>query len=83
MKALGYMIFVFGLIVCLYGEARFLVVTRNRSSFWFFGCLFVPPLDLLFIVLNPRTTAKPLGLSLLGIVMAGLGNSMAGLEWPK
>ncbi len=31
-----------GLIVGLYGEVRFLVVTYNRNLWWFFGCLFAP-----------------------------------------
>jgi hypothetical protein len=69
MVALGNIIFVLGVIVCLYGEARFLAVARNRSDFWFLGCLFLPFADWLFLSLNFRTAFKPFLLTLPGLIL--------------
>ena len=82
MAGVGYILLVLGLIACLYGQIRFLVVAYNRSLWWFFGCLFVPFVDWVFLFLNFKATVKPLGLSLLGLLMAGLGAWMAGVVWP-
>jgi len=82
MVALGYMLLVLGLMVWLYGQARFLVVAYHRNLWWFFGCLFVPLVDWLFLFLNFKTTVKPFGLILLGLIVAGLGGSMAAVVGP-
>ena len=68
-----------GVIVCLYGQVRFLVVAYNRNLWWFFGCLFVPLVDWIFFFLNLKATIKPFALSLLGLLLAGLGAWMAGV----
>jgi hypothetical protein len=69
MTAFSQLILVLGLIVYLYGQIRFLVAAHNRSDFWFFGCLFVPLVDCLFLLLNFRATVKPFALSLLGLIL--------------
>jgi hypothetical protein len=81
MAILGYMLLVLGLIACLYWQLRFLVVAYNRSLWWFFGCLFVPLVDWIFLCLNFKAAAKPFGLSMLGLLVAGLGGWMAGVDW--
>jgi hypothetical protein len=83
MVLLGYILLAFGLIVGLYGEVRFLVVAYNRNLWWFFGCLFVPLVSWVFLLLNFKATIKPFGLSLLGLLLAGLGCWMAGVVWPR
>jgi hypothetical protein len=82
MTTLGYILLVLGLIACLHWQVRFLVVAYNRSLWWFFGCLFVPLVDWIFLFLNFKATAKPFGLSLLGLLVAGVGGWMAGVAWP-
>ena len=82
MVALGYIVLVLGLIVWLYGQARFLVVAYKRNLWWFFGCLFVPLVDWLFLFLNFKATLKPFGLILLGLTTAVVGGSLAGVAWP-
>jgi len=83
MTPLGYVLLVVGLIVSLYGEVRFLAVAYNRNLWWFFGCLFVPLVAWVFLLLNLKATIKPFGLSLLGLVVAGLGCWMSGVVWPS
>jgi FtsH-binding integral membrane protein len=82
MMLLGYVLLVVGLIVGIYGDVRFLVVAYNRNLWWFFGCLFVPLVSWVFLFLNLKATIKPFGLSLLGLLLAGLGGWMAGVVWP-
>lgn len=82
MIAIGYILLVLGLAVGFYGNIRFLVVAWNRNLWWFFGCLFVPFVDCVFLLLNLRATIKPFALSLLGLIVAGLGSWMAGVVWP-
>ena len=69
MTAFGDIMFVVGLIAYLYGALRFLVLARNCSDFWFFGCLFLPFVDWLFLSLNFQTTVKPFILILLGLIL--------------
>jgi len=83
MVVVGYTLLALGLIVCFYGQLRFLVVAYNRSFWWFFGCLFVPLVVWLFLFLNFRTTVKPFGLSVLGLIVAGLGGWMTDVDWPR
>jgi len=82
MAPIGYMLLVLGSIVWLYGQVRFLVVAYNRNLWWFFGCLFVPLVDWVFLFLNLKATVKPFGLSLLGLIVAALGCWMSGIVWP-
>lgn len=82
MALLGYILLVAGFMVGIYGEVRFLVVAYNRNLWWFFGCLFVPLVAWVFLCLNLKATIKPFGVSLLGLVLAGLGCWMSGVIWP-
>ena len=81
MAILGYILLVVGLIASFYGQIRFLVVVYNQSLWWFFGCLFIPLVDLVFLFLHFKAAAKPCGMSLLGLLMAGAGGWMAGVGW--
>jgi hypothetical protein len=83
MIVLGYILLAVGFIGCLYWQVRFLVLAYNQSLWWFFGCLFVPFVDWFFLFLNFRAAVKPFGLSLLGLLVAGLGGYMAGIVWPS
>ena len=82
MAIIGYTLLVVGLIASFYWQLRFLVVAYNQSLCWFFGCLFVPLVDLLFLCLHFKAAAKPYGLTLLGLLVAFVGGWMAGVAWP-
>jgi hypothetical protein len=83
MVSLGYILLALGFIIGLYGEIRFLVAAYNRNLWWFFGCLFLPFVGWVFLLLNLKTTVKPFALSLVGLIVAGLGSWMAGIHWPS
>jgi hypothetical protein len=78
---LGHILLVVGLTTALAGYAMFLAVVFNRSLWWFFGCLFIPFVDVVFLVLNFKFTAKPFGIAVLGLVVAGLGDYLTGNIW--
>lgn len=76
----GYALLVIGVIACLYGQIRFLVVAYNKNLWWFFGCLFVPLVDWIFLFLNLKATVKPFAISLVGLIMAVVGACLAGIH---
>jgi hypothetical protein len=82
MMSLGYILLGLGFVIGLYGEIRFLVTAYKRNLWWFFGCLFLPVAGWVFLALNLKATIKPFALSLIGLVIAGLGARMAGIDWP-
>lgn len=83
MVIIGYILVVLGVIVCLYWQIRFLVIAYDRGIWWFFGCLFVPFVDWVFLFLNFKASRKPFGLSMLGLIVASLGGWLAGFATPS
>jgi hypothetical protein len=83
MMSFGYILLALGFIIDLYGEIRFLVAAYNRNLWWFFGCLFLPVVGWVFLLLNLKATVKPFALSLLGLIVASLGSWIAGIDWPR
>ena len=77
---IGYILVIAGFISTIYWQLRFLVVAFNCSLWWFFGCLFVPVGDLLFLVFHFKVAKKPFILSWLGLIVFGLGIWMAGIK---
>jgi hypothetical protein len=82
MIIVGHILLVLGLVFALAGNVMFLAVAFRRSLWWFFGCLFIPLVDIVFLLLNWKATARPFGIAALGLLIAGLGAWMAGVEWP-
>jgi hypothetical protein len=82
----GQTLLALGLLVALAGDVMFLAVAFRRSLWWFFGCLFgclfIPLVDIGFLLLNVKATAKPFGIAVLGLLIAVLGDWMAGVVWP-
>jgi len=82
MIVIGYILLVLGCFAGLYWQLRFLAIAYRRSAWWLFGCLFLPFVDWIFLFLNFRATRKPFGLSLAGLIIAGLGAWMVGVVGP-
>lgn len=76
------MLFFLGLLIALAGEVGFLVVARKHGPAWFRGALFLAPVWLLFCVLNLKRTWQPVAVALIGMVMAGFGCWVAGVDFP-
>jgi len=59
MNILGNILLVIGCIVGLAGDVMFLNVVYRRSLAWFFGCLFLPFVDDVFLLMHWRAAWKP------------------------
>ena len=44
----GYILLVLGVVASIVGEIMFLTVAFKRSLLWFFGCIFIPLVALIF-----------------------------------
>lgn len=80
MTNVGFMLLFFGAVAAITAEFILLSLAFKRSLFWFLGCLMFPLLWLPFFCLNPKPTAKPLGILLLGLSTAYVGCRLAGIE---
>jgi hypothetical protein len=78
---IGYCLFAFGCVIGLTGDIRFLVITYRHGFGWFFVCLFVPMGGLIFFLLFPKESWKPIALSCGGFVIALLGYWMGGIDF--
>jgi len=76
----GYILLVLGVVASIVGEIMFLTVAFKRSLLWFFGCLFIPLVALIFFFLNMKATIKPFAMAWLGAIVAFYGAYMAGLS---
>lgn len=81
MTAVAYILFGLGCILGLIGDLRFLVVAYRQGLFWFFGCLFLPFVNLAFLALNFRQTWRPALLSTVGFIVAGIGYWAGGFDF--
>lgn len=82
MMALGYILFYVGCVVGLGGYGVLLVTARKHGWAWFWGCLFLPVIGLIFFLLNVKATWKPFVAALVGLLLAAGGSQLAGIVWP-
>lgn len=80
MILLGSILFGIGCIMSLVGDMKFLVVAYRRNFLWLFGCLFLPLVGLIFFLLNVRETLRPVVLSTVGFLIAGVGYWAGGFD---
>ena len=81
MYVLGYILLAVGVIIEIAGTVMFLVVAYKRSLWWFFGCLLVPLVSLVFFCLNFKATIRPIGLQIVGLLLAAIRCHVAGVIW--
>ena len=81
MATVGYILLFVGCIGALAGEFMLLGLAFKRSLLWFFGCLIFQVLWFAFFCLNPKTTAKPLGILLIGVLTMYFGCHLTGTEF--
>ena len=70
MEILAIILVVIGIILSLIGSIWFLVESFRANIWWGLGCLFVPFVDLIFLITHWNVAAKPFGISVLGGVIA-------------
>ena len=68
MEGLAAFLFVISICLWAFGGIWFLIVTFQESVGWGLGCLFVPFVSLIFLILHWDVAKKPFLVSLLGTV---------------
>ena len=81
MTTAGYILFWLGMIVGLVGDLMFLAVVFRKSLLWFFGCLLVPLVGLIYFLFNTKQTWKPVLISYAGLLIAGIGYWLGGFSF--
>lgn len=66
MEILALILLVAGIVISVIGGIWFLVVAFCESIFWGLGCLIIPFVSLIFLLLHWREAAKPFIVSLIG-----------------
>ena len=69
METLGMVLLAIGAIVSLIGGIWFLVVAFRASVWWGLGCIFIPFVSLVFLIMHWGEAAKPFFVSLLGAAL--------------
>ncbi len=76
MEVIGMMLFGVGLIMGLIGGIWFLVVAFQENVLWGLGCLFVPFVSLIFLIMHCDKAGKPFLIQLAGVVPMVAGVAM-------
>jgi hypothetical protein len=69
MATLGMIIWIIGAIISVIGGIWFLVVAFRQTIWWGLGCLFIPFVSIIFLIIHWGDAAKPFFVSLLGVVI--------------
>ncbi len=78
MEAIGLILVVLGGIVAVIGGLWFLLVAFQESVLWGVGCLFVPFVSLIFLIMYWDNAGKPFLVQLAGAVPMVLGIVLMG-----
>lgn len=65
-----------GAIAAIIGGIWLLVVAFQKSILWGLGCLVIPIVGLIFVVMNWEEAKKPFGLEVLGAIIMVVGSML-------
>ena len=81
MVVAGYILAVLGFIACLAGEIKMLAISYRHGFGWLLACMLMAPLCwLLLLMIDFKSMSKPFGLTILGILAAGIGSVLIGIK---
>ena len=75
---IGMLLFVVGMIISCIGGFWFLIVTFQESVLWGLGCLFVPFVSLIFLIMHWDRAGTPFIIQLTGCVPMFAGAFLMG-----
>lgn len=82
MEILGMILLVIGVLISAVGSIWLLIEAFQESILWGLGCVFVPFIPLIFLVMHWSKCAKPslimlvgTALGIIGVVLVGIGNA--------
>ena len=73
MQIIGTILLALGGITCLVGGIWFLVVAFQESVLWGLGCLLVPFVAIIFLIMHSDKALKPFLVQLVGLLPYGAG----------
>jgi len=77
----GYILTVIGCIASFVGELKMLAISYRRGFGWLLFCLLLAPVCwLLLLLVDFKATARPFALAVFGLIAAGIGAYMAGID---
>ena len=79
MEIIGMILMAIGGIIAIVGSIWFYIVAFSESIWWGLGCLIVPFVSLIFLIMYISDAGKPFLVSLGGGVLMGLGVVLAGM----
>ena len=74
MGILAILLMIAGFIALLVGGIWFLVESFRESIWWGLGCLFISPIQFIFLFVHWGVAAKPFGLQILGFILLFTGS---------
>jgi hypothetical protein len=77
----GYLIFLFGCLVALFGQVLLLTAAYRRGVIWLLACILIPLVSFIFFLLHIRETWKAVALQIIGLLIAGVGYWAGGLDF--
>jgi len=78
MAIAGYVLMGIGAIVALVGGIMFLIAAFRASIWWGLGSMFVPFVNLIFLITHWATARRPFFIQLGGVVLMFVGVALAG-----
>jgi hypothetical protein len=75
---MGMILMILGVILAIVGGIGILIVAFRESVGWGIGCLILPIVSLVFVVMHWEETKKPFLLNLAGTILAVVGGVMSG-----
>lgn len=78
MELLGSALSFIGLVIAFIGGIWFLIVAFNESILWGIGCLLVPFVSIVFLIMNFDESKKPFFINLGGIILVVIGMFLSG-----
>jgi len=78
MSTIGLIFLVIGAIISLVGGIWILVLAFQESVLWGLGCLFVPLVMLIFVIMFWNKASRPFLIYLGGVLVILLGMAMGG-----
>jgi hypothetical protein len=77
----GYILVAVGSIACFFGQIRLLAIAYRRGFGWLLSCVLLAPLCWLALLLvDFKSTVRPVALVFVGLAVAVGGGVMAGAE---
>ncbi len=69
MDIIAFTLLLLGLVIFVVGGIGFLIAAFRESIWWGLGCLFIPIVQIIFLIVHWQATRKPFSLQLVGFVV--------------